>query len=52
LDDGVLAGNVSGAVIGPTSAVVDGFRNEPDKKSAWLSHYYAYHVQPPSLDSV
>jgi len=25
---------VSGAVIGPTSAVVDGFRNEPDRKFA------------------
>ncbi len=47
-----LTGYVSGAGIGPTSAVVDGFRNEPDRKSAWLSHYYAYHVQPPALDNV
>ncbi len=47
-----LSGNVSGAIIGPTSAVVDGFRNEPDRKCAWLSHYYAYHWQPPALDWV
>ncbi|PIC95202.1 hypothetical protein CSV69_13070 [Sporosarcina sp. P26b] len=47
-----LAGKVSGAIIDPTSAVVDGFRNEPDRKYAWLSHYYAYHWQPPALDSV
>ena len=39
-----LTGSISGAIIGPTSAVVDGFRNEPDRKCALLSHYYAYHV--------
>ncbi len=47
-----LTGSVSGAIIGPTSAVVDGFRNEPDRKCTWLSHYYADHWQPPSLDQV
>ncbi len=47
-----LTGIVSGAIIGPTSAVVDGLRNEPDRKSAWLSRCYAYHWQPPTLDSV
>ncbi|ARD46872.1 hypothetical protein SporoP33_00540 [Sporosarcina sp. P33] len=33
-----------GSVFKLTAALADGFRNEPDRKCAWLSHCYAYRL--------
>ena len=48
-----IAGDVSGAVIGPTSVLVDGFREEPETGSApVLVSSLRLPLAAPSLDRV